>query len=303
MSRLVHDVEFDPAYGIAVEIRPGIRRLTARNPGPFTFHGTNTYLIGTSDLTVVDPGPQDEEHIAAILKAADGARISTILVSHTHKDHSPAAPVLAARTGAKVLGCTPHRSARELALGEINALDASADTEFRADEELADGAELALSAGRFVVVATPGHTANHLSFAVPDENLLFSADHVMAWSTSIVAPPDGSMQAYLDSLDRLSARAETVYLPGHGAPVQDALAYVSALKEHRLRREASVLAVLTATPLTIPQIVDAVYLGLDPSLKVAAALSVFAQLERLIELGHVRIGDGSGLSGTYARSQ
>ena len=302
MSRLVHDLHFDPAYGMAVEVLPGIRRLTAANPGPFTFHGTNTYLVGTQDLAVIDPGPDDEAHIAAILRAAGGARISTILVSHTHKDHSPAARPLALRTGAKIIGCRPHHSARDLALGEINPLDASSDREFRADEELADGAELDVAAGRFVAVATPGHTANHLAFALPDENVLFSADHVMAWSTSIVAPPDGSMQDYLDSLDVLLQRSEGTYLPGHGTVLHSAHDYVAALKDHRLRREAAVLAVLGSAPLSVFQIVEAVYVGLEPSLKGAAALSVLAQLERLIALGLVSPGHDGGLSDHYTRA-
>lgn len=303
MSRLVHDLHFDPAYGTAVEVLPGIRRLTAANPGPFTFHGTNTYLVGTQDLAVIDPGPDDDAHIAAILRAAGGARISAILVSHTHKDHSPAARPLALRTGAKIIGCRPHHSARDLALGEINPLDASSDREFRADEELADGAELHLPSGRFVAVATPGHTANHLAFALPDESVLFSADHVMAWSTSIVAPPDGSMQDYLESLDVLLQRAEATYLPGHGTMLRAAHDYVAALKDHRLRREAAVLAVLGDVPLSVPQIVDAVYVGLEPSLKGAAALSVLAQLERLIALGLVQPGHDGGLSDHYIRAE
>ncbi|NBN64310.1 MBL fold metallo-hydrolase [Microvirga tunisiensis] len=303
MAGLVHDTAFDPAYGTAVEIVPGVRRLTARNPGPFTFHGTNTYLVGTRDLAVIDPGPEDAAHLAAVLAAADGARISAILVSHTHKDHSPGAAALAAATGAPVLGCAPHAPARALALGEINALDASSDLDFRADRELADGDTLTLAAGRFEILATPGHTANHLAFALPDAGLIFSADHVMAWSTSIVAPPDGSMQAYLASLDVLARRPEATYLPGHGTLVRSAHAYVEALRAHRLAREAAVLQALDGRSLTIPELVDAVYRGLDPSLKGAAALSVFAQLERLIELGSARSVAGSGLSGTYAQAR
>lgn len=300
MTKLQHDLSFEPRHGEPVEVAPGIRRLTVNNPGPFTFHGTNTYLIGEGEVAVLDPGPEDEAHLQAILKATHGQAVTAILVSHTHKDHSPAAARLAALTGAPISGCAPHRPARALHGNEINPLDASADMDYRPDRILTDGERFMAGGRQFEAVETPGHTANHLAFALPEEGLLFSADHVMAWSTSIVAPPDGSMQAYLGSLDRMMERRESVYLPGHGGILGDAQNYMAALKSHRMQREAAILDVLQRLgQCSIPAIVDAVYTGLDPRLKGAAALSVFAQLERLVETGAAHCDGEARLEGLY----
>lgn len=300
MTKLQHDLSFDPRHGEPVEVAPGIRRLTVNNPGPFTFHGTNTYLIGEGEVAVLDPGPADEAHLQAILAATRGQSVTAILVSHTHKDHSPAAARLAALTGAPVLGCAPHRAARALHGNEVNPLDASADMDYRPDRQLADAERFTAGGRLFEVVETPGHTANHLAFALPDDGVIFSADHVMAWSTSIVAPPDGSMQAYLQSLDRMMERSESLYLPGHGGLLQGAQEYMAALKAHRMQREAAILGVLHRLGQSdIPQIVEAVYTGLDPRLKGAAALSVFAQLERLVETGAVQCDGEARLEGLY----
>lgn len=282
-----HDRNFEPNHGVAVEIVPGLRRLTAENSGPFTFSGTNTYLVGTDRLTVVDPGPLLEEHVEAILKAAGGAAIESILVSHTHMDHSPAARLLKEKTGAPIVGCGVHRAARSLLADELNPLDASSDRDYVADRELCDGEFLETAGATFEAIATPGHTANHLCFALQGTDILLSADHVMAWSTSIVAPPDGSMRDYMASLDKLLQRPEQTYLPGHGGPVNDAKTYVSDLKRHRLGREASILAQLGKGPLTIPEIVAVLYAQVDPALHPAAGLSVFAHLEDLSERGLV----------------
>ncbi|ADZ71705.1 MBL fold metallo-hydrolase [Polymorphum gilvum] len=299
MAKLIHDRSFDPRHGEAVEVADGVRRLTVANPGPFTFHGTNTYLVGERDVVVIDPGPQDAPHLDAILRATAGARIAAILVSHTHKDHSPAAADLRARTGAPVYGCGPHRAARGLALGEINPLDASCDLDYRPDRVLVDGERITLGGAVFEAVETPGHTANHLAFALPDEGILFSADHVMVWSTSIVAPPDGSMQAYMDSLDKLLARSEDLYFPGHGGPVRAAADYVTALKVHRHDRERAILDALGRGPGAIRALVDTIYKGLDPALKPAAALSVFAQIENLVDRGLVACAGTPTLNSEY----
>lgn len=278
-----HDRQFDPNYGSAVEVADGIRRLTAPNASPFTFHGTNTYLVGTGSLTVIDPGPADPKHIETILTAADGQQVDRILVSHTHVDHSPGAALLKERTGATVIGCGPHVPARPLGLGETNALDASGDKAFKADHAVSDGEFIDCDGYRIETLTTPGHTRNHLCFAISGSPYLFSADHVMAWSTSIVAPPDGSMRAYMASLDKMLERGETTYFPGHGGPVRDASAYVSDLKEHRHKREASIRARLGNDPISISDLVDAIYEDLPPNLKPAAALSVFAHLEDLVD--------------------
>lgn len=297
---LVFDRAFDPAYGTAVEVAPGIRRLTARNAGGYTFHGTNTFLVGTDRLTVIDPGPDDDRHLADILSAAGGAPITHILVTHTHRDHSPAALPLQRRTGAALLGAAAHATARQPHATEVGSLDASSDFDYRPDQVLEDGAVAETPAGRFRALATPGHTANHLAFALEDSGHLFSGDHVMGWSTSIVAPPDGAMAAYMASLDRIQAAAETRYLPGHGNPVDDGPAFVEGLRAHRLAREAAVLAAVAAGAATIRAIVEAVYRDTDPKLFAAAGLSVFAQLEWLVEKGAVATDGPPRLDGRYA---
>ncbi|MFD1695153.1 MBL fold metallo-hydrolase [Roseibium aestuarii] len=297
-----HQRAFEPAYGTAVEVADGIRRMTVRNPGPFTFHGTNTYLIGTGDVAILDPGPDNAEHLEALLAATKGQRIAAILVSHTHMDHSPGARRLKAATGAPIIGCGPHRAARAMAEGEVNAMDASADRDHAPDQELRDGDRFDGQGFTLTALETPGHTANHLCLALGGTDILFSADHVMAWATSIVAPPDGSMTDYLTSLDRLKARDERLFLPGHGGPVTDAAGYMAQLKAHRLGRERSILAVLDGTARRIPEIVDLVYAGLDPQLKPAAALSVLAHLEALVERETVEAPAGASLGGLFRLS-
>ena len=295
-----HDRQFDPHYGTAVEIADGIRRVTAHNPGPFTFHGTNSYLVGHSSVTVIDPGPADEGHINTLLSAIGGAPVEAILVSHTHMDHSPGARLLKDRTGAPIVGCAPYRPARDLGFGESNPMDASSDKSYHPDRHLKDNEVFATSGVRFHAIETPGHTDNHLCFSIEGTPFLFSADHVMAWSTSIVAPPDGSMQSYMASLERLLARTESTYLPGHGGSVHNAHDYMSALKAHRLKREASILARLGHDPITIPELVLGVYDGLDPVLRPAAALSAFAHLEDLAARGLVRADPAIRLDAGYS---
>ena len=294
-----HNREFDPNYGTAIELAPGVRRLTANNPGPFTFHGTNTYLIGTRHLIVLDPGPASPEHVEALLKAADGATIEAILVSHTHMDHSPGARLLKATTGAPIVGCGPHKSARPLMENEVNPLDSSGDKDHVADRKLADGERFSAAGSTLESLETPGHTANHLCFALDGEEILFSADHVMGWSTSIVAPPDGSMKDYMASIEKLLHRPEETYLPGHGAIVHGARTYVRDLRQHRLDREAAILAKLAVGECTIPEIVSTLYAEVDPVLHPAAGLSVFAHLEDLVERELVTASPELSLTARY----
>jgi len=294
-----HDRSFDPCYGQRVELFPGLCRLTAQNPGPFTFHGTNTYILGQKDLVIVDPGPASMDHVETILKVTNGARIEAILVTHTHVDHSPAARMLKKRTGAPVIGCEPHRAARPLMDGEVNPLDASGDKDYAADTEVADGEAFTAAGITFQTIATPGHTANHLCFAIDGEDVLISGDHVMAWSTSIVAAPDGSMRDYMTSIDKLLTRSETSYLPGHGGVVRDAPAYVEQLKQHRLGREASILAELGTKAQSIPEIVAKLYRDVDPSLHGAAGLSVFAHLEDLTERGRTEASPALAMDASF----
>ncbi|WP_420411787.1 MBL fold metallo-hydrolase [Roseibium sp.] len=297
-----HDRTFDPRYGERVEILPGLCRLTANNPGPFTFHGTNTYILGQKDLVVVDPGPADPAHVDTILSVTEGARVEAILITHTHVDHSPAARLLQERTGAPIIGCAPHRAARPLMEGEVNPLDASGDKDYAPDQETADGETFEVAGITFQAIATPGHTANHLCFALEGEDILISGDHVMAWSTSIVAAPDGSMRDYMASIDKMLARSETTYLPGHGGIVRDAPAYVEQLKQHRLNRESSILSELGDTPRSIPEIVAKLYADVDPMLHGAAGLSVFAHLEDLTERGCTQADPGLALDASFRLS-
>lgn len=294
------DMSFSPEYGQAVEVAPGVRRLTANNPGPFTFHGTNTYLVGTDALAVIDPGPDDDAHLGAILAAAGGRAISHILVSHTHRDHSPLAARLKAATGAMTAAQGPHRPARPLRLGEVNALDASADTAFAPDLVLADGARVAGDGWTIETVLTPGHAANHAAFALAGTGILFSADHVMAWSTTIVAPPDGAMADYMASLDRLLARDDRLYLPGHGGPVRDPQPFLRGLKAHRKMRERAILERIQGGDRTIGEMVAAIYRDTDPRLHGAAALSVLAHLEDLARRGAITADGEVALDGVFA---
>lgn len=288
---LSFNVEFDAAYGQPVEVSPDVARLTARNPGPFTFHGTNSYIIGRDTLAIIDPGPDDDEHFDALKHAIAGRPVSHIFITHTHRDHSPLARRLQQLTGAVTVAEGIHRPARPLRIGETNPLDASGDLEFSPDITIPDGGIVQGGGWAVQAIHTPGHAANHCAFALEGTGVLFSGDHVMAWSTSIIAPPDGSLADYMRSLDRLAARNDTRYLPGHGGAVDDPAAFVSGLRKHRMGREKSILARLAAGDTTIPEIVAAVYKDVNPQLHAAAGLSVLAHLEDLTARG-VAASDG-----------
>ncbi len=293
------DKTFDLPPGRVEEVAPGVRRLLVDNPGPFTFKGTLSYIVGRGRVAVIDPGPLDETHIAALLDAVRGETVTHILVTHTHRDHSPAVPRLKAATGAQVLAEGPHRPARALNVGEAPRLDASNDTEFRPDRALADGEIVAGAGWTIEAVATPGHTANHMAFALKEAGLLFSGDHVMAWSTPVVAPPDGAMSDYMASLHKLARRAEDTYLPGHGGAVRDARRFVQHYIRHRQGREASILHRLAEGEADIPTLVSAIYVGLDPRLVRAAGLSVLAHLEDLTARGLVVTAGQPSIDGRY----
>lgn len=282
---LKFDARFEPAYGAAIEVSERVLRVTARNPSPFTFHGTNSYIIGSDTLAVIDPGPDNWEHFNTLVDAIGGRPVSHIFVSHTHRDHSPLAARLKAVTGATVLAEGPHRPARPLRIGETNPLDASADIEFQPDVVLPDGSLTTGDGWAIRTVLTPGHTANHAAFALEGTGILFSADHVMAWATSIVAPPDGAMADYMASLDRLLEREDRVLLPGHGGAVTAPKTFMRGLKAHRKMRERAVLERLKKGDRTIKTIVEAIYRETDPRLHGAAGLSVLAHLEDLVARG------------------
>ncbi|TAT69879.1 MBL fold metallo-hydrolase [Rhizobium ruizarguesonis] len=299
MDSPAFDLAFEPAYGQAVPVVAGVERVTVNNPGPFTFFGTNSYIVGSSSVAVIDPGPEDEAHYQALMAALGGRAVTHIVVSHTHRDHSPLAKRLQAATGAVTVGQGPHRPARPLRDGEVNPFSESSDLSFAPDIAIGDGETISGDGWSLRAVLTPGHTANHAAFALAGRDILFSGDHVMAWSTSIVAPPDGSMADYMASLERLIAREDRLLLPGHGGPVTEPSSFLRALKAHRLRREQAVLARVQAGDGRIAEMVKVIYRDTDPKLHGAAALSVLAHIEDLLERGEIAADGPPSLAALY----
>lgn len=293
------ETKFEPHHGQAVPVGPAIQRITAPNGGPLTFHGTNSYVVGERSVAVIDPGPDRNDHYTALVAALEGRDVTHIFVSHTHIDHSPLAARLAHETGAALVAEGPHRAARELFVGEINPLAESSDTAFEPDIHVEDGDVIAGEGWALRAVLTPGHTANHAAFALENEAILFSGDHVMAWATSIVAPPDGSMTDYMHSLDRLLERDDRTYLPGHGGPVREPKQFVRALRAHRRMRESAILDRLRKGDRRIDDMVKIIYRDTDQRLHRAAALSLLAHLEDLVERGEVETEGSPSMGGTY----
>ena len=272
--------DIDAPYAVLESLEPGIARLLAPNPSPFTFTGTQTYFAGDAEVVVIDPGPDLPEHVAAIVTAIGGRRVVAIACTHTHRDHSPAARALAAATDAPIIGCAA------LALDSVGPrADASFDFDYRPDRVLADGEEIVVDGHAFVAVATPGHTSNHVCFAY--RGALFSGDHVMGWSTTVVVPPDGDMGAYMASLDKLRQRSDRIFYPAHGAAVTKPQQLLRGMIGHRMQRERQILKRLAAGDRTVPEIVAAAYPGLDPRLVPAAGGSVTAHLLDLQRRGRV----------------
>jgi len=298
-----NDIPLDQTFtlppGQVEEVTPGVRRLLCNNPSPFTFKGTISYIVGRGQVAIIDPGPDDADHIAALLAAVRGETVTHIFVTHTHRDHSPAVPAIKQATGAIVLAQGPHRPARPLNVGESPRLDASNDLDFRPDRALPDGEVVTGSGWALEAIATPGHTANHMAYALKDRNIIFSGDHVMAWSTPVVAPPDGAMSDYMASLAKLSRRSEQTYFPGHGGAVNNAPRFVAAYILHRKAREASILRNIGKGETDIPAVVSAVYSGLNPRLTKAAGLSVLAHLEDLVTRGLVTTAGPPSIDGRY----
>ncbi len=292
--------EFDPAYGIAVPVAEGVQRMTVNNPSAFTFHGTNSYIVGEKSVAVIDPGPEDEAHFNALMAALEGRELTHIFVSHTHRDHSPLAARLKQATGAVIVAEGAHRAARPLHEGEKNPFAESSDTDFVPDIALADGESIIGDGWTLTALHTPGHTANHAAFALDGTGIVFSADHVMAWATTIVAPPDGAMSDYMRSLDKLLMRQDRLFLPGHGGPVTEPSAFMRGLRAHRRMRETAILARIKAGDRSIGDMVKVIYRNTDPRLHGAAALSVLAHLEDLIEKGEVQTDGPPALTGIYS---
>jgi glyoxylase-like metal-dependent hydrolase (beta-lactamase superfamily II) len=271
----------DPPYAKLEQVEAEVARLLAHNPSAFTYYGTQTYLVGEREVAVIDPGPDLPEHLDALTGAIGSRKLVAIMCTHTHRDHSPAARPLADRTGAPIVGCAP------LALETVGPrADASFDGDYAPDRVLADGDDVEVDGKPIVAVATPGHTSNHLCFAYGD--VLFSGDHVMGWSTTVVVPPDGDMAAYMQSLDKLRAREDRVYYPAHGPAVDKPQQYVRHLMGHRMQREKQILKLVGEKARPIPDIVANAYPGLDPRLVTAAGGSVLAHLLDLQRRGLVQ---------------
>ena len=261
----------DAPYALLERLEPGIGRVLAHNPSAFTYTGTQTYLVGEAQVAVIDPGPDLPDHVDALLGAIGGRPLAAIVCTHTHRDHSPAARPLAEATGAPIVGCAA------LSPETVGPrADAAFDGDYLPDRVLEDGEAIEVDGRSLTAVATPGHTSNHLCLAYGDA--LFTGDHVMGWSTTVVVPPDGDMAAYMASLDKLRQRQDRIYYPAHGPPVTNPRQYVRGLMGHRLQREKQILKLVGEGPRAIPDIVASAYPGLDPRLTAAAGGSVLAHL-------------------------
>ena len=289
----VHEIEFE--YGVVDQVTPLIRRVVCNNPGGFTFHGTGTYIIGRGDVAVIDPGPLDDAHIAALEKAVEGETVSHILITHTHRDHSPAAAPFKKTTGAPTYGYGPHGGDRG-----GPKVEEGGDYEFVPDHVIKDGDVIVGNGWSFEAIHTPGHTSNHVCFALREENAIFSGDHVMGWSTSVISPPDGNMADYMQSLRKMLTREEEIYWPTHGPPITEPKAHVEAFITHRNGREDAILQCISEGRNTIPDMVEVMYADVDPRLHRAAGRSVFAHLLHMAETGRVTTEGAPSPDGVYA---
>lgn len=300
--------EHDPRYGELVEVAPLVRCVTAKNPGKFSAWGTGTYIVGRGEVVVIDPGPTLNSHKDALLAALEGETVSRILVTHCHSDHSPLAAWLKERTGAPTVAFGPHASiegwvdddtdpyemdeedkaAKEAAIAD-GATEEGHDLDFRPDIVVRDGDIAATGDGwSMTAVYTPGHTSNHTCYLLSADGALFCGDHVMGWSTTVITPPDGDMRDYLVSLEKVKALAPSVMYPTHGAPITDAVPFIDAFIEHRLERERNIVACVNEGVQLIPDIVQRLYVGVNPKLYRAAARSVLAHMVKLVDDGVVR---------------
>lgn len=293
----VRDMTFE--YGKADRVSPMIRRVVAGNPSAFTFHGTGTYIVGHGAVAVIDPGPLLDSHVDALVRALGRERVTHIVITHTHRDHSPAARPLKQATGAPTYGFGSHGSGRADGGGEV---EEGADRDFVPDIRVCDGDRIEGDGWTLEAVHTPGHTSNHLCYALLEENALFPGDHVMGWSTTVVSPPDGDMRAYMRSLERLRARGEEVFWPTHGPPIPEPRDFVTALLAHRHEREDQLLACLAHDASTIPEMVETMYADVGRHLHAAAARSVLSHLIHMAETGRVRCDGPPGPDTVYRRA-
>ena len=293
MIPFVRQMAFE--YGRVDQVSPRIRRVIARNPGPFTFHGTGTYIVGSGEVAVIDPGPMLDEHLEALLAVIAGETVKAVLVTHDHADHAPLAASFARRTGAPILGGEPHPGRQAPPQG----VEEGVDRLYRPDRVLTEGERIEGPDWTLRAISTPGHTSNHICFALQEEHALFTGDHVMGWSTTVITPPDGDMTQYYASLGKVIAGEFRTLWPTHGPPVTDPEPFLKAYLNHRLRREEAILGVLSRGPHSIDAIVSEVYVGLDARLKAAAASSVLAHLLHLVRKGEVISEGRPGLESAF----
>jgi glyoxylase-like metal-dependent hydrolase (beta-lactamase superfamily II) len=293
MIPYVRDIKFE--YGKVDQVSPLIRRVIANNPGPFTFTGTGTYIIGKGEgVAVIDPGPDQPEHLQAILDATEGERISHILITHHHLDHSPLARPLAAASGAVIYGC----AVAELPAEDGVRTEAGYD-HFAPDVSVCGGATIAGHGWTFEAIPTPGHTSNHICYALAEENACFTGDHIMGWSTTVVSPPDGDMADYLASLDAIQARGFATLWPTHGPPITEPYPFIDGYRAHRMERERQILAQLAAGKSRIGDMVPGMYAGVDQRLFPAAGRSVLAHMIQLVKTGRVVTDGAAGIESSY----
>ena len=287
MTGIPFNHEFEFRYGIVEPVTDGIRRIVARNPGPVTGPGTGTYIIGRGEVAVIDPGPMLPDHVDDLLAGLGEETVSHILVTHTHADHSPAARLLRQRTGAPVFAFGPH------AKDSAGELEGGVDREFVPDFLLDDGDEVPGDGWSLEVIHTPGHCSNHICFAWPGAGALFCGDHIMAWSTPVIIPPDGSVGDYIESLDRLSQRPERVFYPTHGTPITDPGDFIAKVREHRLHRVEQVAAAIADGVDNLPSLRRRIYTDIPRNLEAGAELSLLASILYLQERGRVyKVGGG-----------
>ena len=286
----------DFAYGSAEQVAPGIRRVIAENPSPFTLYGTGTYILGTGQVAVIDPGPADVAHIRAILDAIPGETISHILVTHTHMDHSPGCRLLQEHCAAKTYAYGPHGAGK---LEQGVTVEEGGDMDFQPDVLVGHGDVLHGQDWSVECVYTPGHTSNHMCFQLRESKALFTGDHIMGWSTSIISPPDGDMESYLSSLDLLLDRDDEVYWPTHGPSIDEPKTLVQAFIEHRRERETQIIECISAGVESITEMVPLMYKGTPEFMYPAAARSVLAAVEYLVKRGQLRTSGPVNLEAAY----
>jgi glyoxylase-like metal-dependent hydrolase (beta-lactamase superfamily II) len=291
--------KLDFEYGKAEVLAPGIRRVIANNPSPFTFHGTGTYILGTGSVAVIDPGPDDEAHIDAILACLPGETVSHILVTHTHMDHSPGCRLLQAKTGAPTYAYGPHGAGK---IEQGVQVEEGGDMDFDPDHLVTHGEIIQGGDWSVECVYTPGHTSNHLCFQLREQKALFTGDHVMGWSTSIISPPDGDMADYMLSLELLLERDDEIYWPTHGPCIDEPKAHVQAYIAHRLEREQQIIACIKGGTFKIREMVPLMYKDTPEFMYPAAARSVLAAMENLVKKGAVKGTNGVTMDSDYSLS-